>query len=194
MAGRPKIFDEEIVIKKAANVFWEKGYEAASAEELLKAMGIGKGSFYLSFKGGKKELYEKAIRQFANNLLVNMNNDLASADNGIDYLKRLFLGMSETADNDNAKGCFMGNALVEMSVKDEYTKILVAGLLSNLEEIFTKAIQKAKNQGQFKSSLNAELLGLHLINLWNGLNVTRRMYPNGESVKELIKLNLKVLE
>ena len=54
MAGRPKIFDEQEVISKASQIFWEKGYEAASAEELLKAMGIGKGSFYLFFKGGKK--------------------------------------------------------------------------------------------------------------------------------------------
>jgi len=54
MAGRPKIFDEQDVINKAIEVFWGKGYEAASADELLKAMNIGKGSFYLSFRGGKR--------------------------------------------------------------------------------------------------------------------------------------------
>ena len=45
MAGRPKIFDEKDVIRKASAVFWKKGYEASSAEELLAAMQMGKGSF-----------------------------------------------------------------------------------------------------------------------------------------------------
>ena len=65
MAGRPKIFEEKDIINKAIEVFWTKGYEAASSDDLLAAMGIGKGSFYLAFKGGKKELYEKSLEQFS---------------------------------------------------------------------------------------------------------------------------------
>lgn len=55
MAGRPKIFDEREAIQNATEIFRNKGYDTASAEELLNAMGIGKGSFYLAFKGGKQE-------------------------------------------------------------------------------------------------------------------------------------------
>ncbi|WP_390453127.1 TetR/AcrR family transcriptional regulator, partial [Chryseobacterium sp. Alg-005] len=65
MAGRPKIFDEQEAIQKATEVFRNKGYDTASADELLSAMGIGKGSFYLAFKGGKQELYIRSIKQFA---------------------------------------------------------------------------------------------------------------------------------
>jgi TetR/AcrR family transcriptional repressor of nem operon len=52
MTGRPKTFDERAVIERAQRVFWRRGYSAASTDELLAAMGIGKGSFYLAFPGG----------------------------------------------------------------------------------------------------------------------------------------------
>ncbi|MBP1223835.1 TetR/AcrR family transcriptional regulator [Flavobacterium sp. 1355] len=194
MAGRPKIFDEQTVIAKAANIFWEKGYEASSSEELLKAMGIGKGSFYLFFKGGKKELYEKSLQYFANNLLVTIQKEIDKSDDTIQYLKDLFLSIADSSNILKAKGCFMGNSLVEMAAKDEYTRKLVSKLLKDLEVIFTATIQKAKDQNKLKTNLSAALLGNHLLNLWNGLNVTRRMYQEDQTLKELINLNLEILK
>lgn len=194
MAGRPKIFDEQEVIAKAAQVFWEKGYEAASAEELLKAMGIGKGSFYLFFKGGKKELYEKALHQFAANLLSRLRKEIKASDNPFEYLKSFFLELSGGAATHKAKGCFMGNALVEMAAKDEYTGKLVAKLLFELEKIFTDAIQTSKEKGIIKTDKSAALLGSHLLNLWNGVNVTKRMNLDDAALTALIKFNLEIIE
>ena len=194
MAGRPKIFDEQEVIAKAAQVFWEKGYEAASAEELLKAMGIGKGSFYLFFKGGKKELYEKALHQFAANLLSRLRKEIKASDNPFEYLKSFFLELADGATAHKAKGCFMGNALVEMAAKDEYTGKLVAKLLFELEKIFTDAIQTSKEKGIIKTDKSAALLGSHLLNLWNGINVTKRMSRDDAALTALIKFNLEMIK
>lgn len=194
MAGRPKIFDEQEVISKASQIFWEKGYEAASAEELLKAMGIGKGSFYLFFKGGKKELYEKSLHQFAANLLSRLRREIAESENPFEYLKSFFLELSNSAVIDKAKGCFMGNALVEMAAKDQYTGKVIARLLFELEKIFIDVIQTSKNKGIIKTDKSAELIGSHLINLWNGINVTRRMDMDDASLAALIKFNLEMIE
>lgn len=60
MRGRPSTFDHDRVMKKAQQVFWEKGFAATSLEDLLNAMDMGSGSFYNTFKGGKKELFSKA--------------------------------------------------------------------------------------------------------------------------------------
>ncbi|SHL76373.1 TetR/AcrR family transcriptional regulator [Flavobacterium saccharophilum] len=193
MAGRPKIFDEQEVISKAAQVFWEKGYEAASAEELLKAMGIGKGSFYLFFKGGKKELYEKSLQQFASNLLSRLRKEIAESQNPFEYLKTFFLELSDGANVHKAKGCFMGNALVEMAAKDEYTRKMIAKLLFELEEIFVDVIQTSKDKNVIKTDKSAELLGSHLLNLWNGINITKRMNMNDASLAALIKFNLDMV-
>jgi TetR/AcrR family transcriptional repressor of nem operon len=61
MRGRPAIYDNREILEKSQHVFWTKGYTATSLEDLLQAMGMGIGSFYNAFKGGKKELFRKAI-------------------------------------------------------------------------------------------------------------------------------------
>ena len=42
--GRPKIFDEDLALRSAVDVFWTKGYDGTSIKDLTKAMGINSPS------------------------------------------------------------------------------------------------------------------------------------------------------
>jgi len=193
MAGRPKIFEEKDIINKAIEVFWTKGYEAASSDDLLAAMGIGKGSFYLAFKGGKKELYEKSLEQFSSLYKERMLNAIDESEDVISFLRDFFTGMVDDSELKKSRGCYIGNALTQMSNSDSDTKLIAARLLRDTEEIFTSVIKEAQNTGKLKTTERPEILGRYLINLWNGVNITRRMHPNDESLKDMIRLNLQVL-
>ena len=61
--ARPREFDEDRVIEVLTRVFWEKGYEATSMQDLVKATGLLKGSLYGAF-GDKKALYMKVWESF----------------------------------------------------------------------------------------------------------------------------------
>jgi len=194
MAGRPKIFNEEQVIDKATEVFWDKCYDAASADDLLQAMGIGKGSFYLSFKGGKQELYEKSLKQFGEKFYTLFQEKLSESADKIAFLKRFFLSMADVPSMDKRRGCYLGNALVQLSNKDEKAKETAAKLLTNLQKVFAQTIHEAQENGALNTTENPEILGWYLSNLWNGINVTRRMEKSPEVLRNLIELNLKILE
>lgn len=194
MAGRPKIFNEKEVIDKAVEVFWQKGYEASSSDELLAAMGIGKGSFYLAFKGGKKELYEKSLEQFSEIYDQNMRQAIAESNDPVSFIKDFFIGLIDDSETRQANGCYLGNALIEMSNSDAYLKKLAARLLIIMESVFTDLIRDAQEKGLLTTREKPEILGKYLINLWNGINVTRRMYPGNQELKEMVKLNLQILK
>src|ERR1700744_5958557 len=104
MAGRPKIYEEEAVIEKAIDVFWGKCYDAASADELLEAMGIGKGSFYLNFKGGKQELYERSLKQFAEKFHKEIQQEMERSGDEIGYIKKLFLSAADSSPAQKNRG------------------------------------------------------------------------------------------
>lgn len=60
---RLREFDREEVLLAAMRVFWEKGYEAASLNDLTSAMAIQRPSLYLAF-GDKEQLFEQALRKY----------------------------------------------------------------------------------------------------------------------------------
>ena len=62
--GRPRSFDRDEVLDAAVLVFWDKGYDGASIEDLTLAMGINRPSLYSTF-GNKKQLFTQAIDRYA---------------------------------------------------------------------------------------------------------------------------------
>ena len=59
--GRPRTFDREQALKSAMDVFWARGYDGATLEELQAAMGgIAPPSFYAAF-GSKDQLFREAV-------------------------------------------------------------------------------------------------------------------------------------
>src|SRR2546421_11571470 len=61
--ARHKEFDRDETLQKAMEVFWSRGYEAASIEDLVKHMGINRQSLYDTF-GDKHRLYLLALDRY----------------------------------------------------------------------------------------------------------------------------------
>ena len=137
MSGRPKIFDEEEVIDKAIEVFWKNGYEASSTEILLTAMGIGKSSFYLAFKGGKQELFERAMEQRSAKALARLEKEFQESTHKVESLKQMFFSIINVKSPRLSNGCFFGNTVAELSNVNSPLKEKAAELLLKLEKLFT---------------------------------------------------------
>jgi AcrR family transcriptional regulator len=62
--GRPRTFDRDQALKSAIEVFWARGYDGATLEELQAAMGgIAPPSFYAAF-GSKDRLFREAVGRY----------------------------------------------------------------------------------------------------------------------------------
>jgi TetR/AcrR family transcriptional repressor of nem operon len=193
MSGRNRIFDEKEVIDKAIALFWTQGYEASSTDGLLAAMGIGKGSFYHAFPGGKQELFEKAMEQFNNKGISRLRKDLLAGAAPIARIRAFFLEIADGSKAEHERGCFFGNTIAELSVINTPLKNKAVKLLRQLEQLFYEALQSAQEQGALPAKEDPAVLARYLLNLWNGLNITRRMYPDAALLKPLIEMQLKIL-
>lgn len=193
MAGRPKHYSDEELIDRAIEVFWEKGYNAASAKDLLKAMDIGQGSFYRSFPGGKKELYQKSLNRFFDKSNKQFEKGLSESQDPKQFIIDFFLKVTERSTAARMNGCYLGNAVVEQSNLDKDTKKISSDLLMKLKESFKRAIVKAQKNGTIDAKKCPHALSEQLLNLWNGINVTQRVNPKSPKVKAIIESSLQIL-
>jgi TetR/AcrR family transcriptional regulator, transcriptional repressor for nem operon len=191
-AGRPKVFIEEEALDKAIEVFCVKGYEASSTEDLLNAMKMGKGSLYHTF-GSKRELFDKALDHYIDDYLVKFDKELEENDKPLKMIKDFILNVAIDNLDKHKRGCFIGNSVVGLSGTDPEMAKRAAGKLKAIEEVFFIHIRRAQVNGVLKTKESARILARHLITLWNGLNITRRMYPDPKALRELIEFQLAIL-
>lgn len=60
---RPREFDMQQVLERAANVYWNKGWDATITADLERATGLKRGSLYNAF-GDKRGLYLAALQYY----------------------------------------------------------------------------------------------------------------------------------
>ena len=65
--GRPRSFDEQEAVDRAAALFAELGYEGTSVDDLVRSLGVHRGSLYSTF-GSKRALYLRVLREHVERL------------------------------------------------------------------------------------------------------------------------------
>lgn len=190
MAGRHRTFDEHEVLDLATEVFWTKGYESTTTEDLLAAMGLNKGSLYNAF-GSKKELFQRVVTYYSKKVFSELEQLIDNSDTPIEEVLNMFRNVCDPNDpNQHSKGCFFGNAVSELASIDRELEKQAIEKLRVLEALFQKALDKAKDLAQLHKDYDTAQTARYLINVWNGINVTRRMYPDRRDLEPVLKVSL----
>jgi TetR/AcrR family transcriptional repressor of nem operon len=193
MAGRPSLFDQEKVLDKATDLFWTRGYEATSLDDLLAVMKMGKSSFYHAF-GSKKELFEKVMDRFVNEAMQRLVADLPTHRQPMERIRVFFREIAGSETARHKKGCFMGNTIVELTNNEKSLSTRAVHRLEKMEGLFLHYIRLAQASGELKTKEDPVVLARYLQTMWNGLNITRRIHPDAAVLLPLIELQLQVLK
>ncbi len=78
MAGRPRSFDSDAVLRTVMLEFWKNGYDGVSIAELCAATGLTAPSLYAAF-GDKDALFAKAVALYSEHLDESLDADLSAA-------------------------------------------------------------------------------------------------------------------
>ena len=192
MAGRPKIFDEQEALNDAINIFWEKGFDATSMDDLMRAMGVQRGSFYHTF-GSKKSLFINAFTQYETMSFDELRRQLNASKTPMKVIKSIFYTLADCSIEEHNKGCFAGNTITALSNIDAELTEIANNHLKKMENIFFEQIKASQASGELTIKTDARLLSLSLINLWNGLNITRKIYPSKKDLKAFVDFQLAIL-
>ena len=150
--GRTAKFDREQVIENAMNVFWARGYHAASMSDLKEAMDLQPGSIYGAF-GSKDELFLLCLESYSAAARARFAAFSESSETEREAFEKIFNAMIDQMEGDKeCRGCLMINTLVELSSHDHSAGVAARGYLKKNQDFFAKLLKKAKASGELSSS------------------------------------------
>ncbi|MCX5380585.1 TetR/AcrR family transcriptional regulator [Streptomyces sp. NBC_00091] len=191
--GRPKQFDPETAVEQAMQVFWRQGYAATTPQDLVDALGIGKGSLYNAF-GSKHALFELALRRYRDKqaqALVELLGGDGPAKERLRGALRLLTEMDLT--DPDRRGCMGINTAAELAGADAVASELVRRMFDRTEEAFRALVEEGQRSGEIAPGRDARAVASMLLSTLIGLRLLGRLAEGPERLDRVVDATLDSL-
>jgi TetR/AcrR family transcriptional repressor of nem operon len=191
--ARNREFDINEALTSAMGLFWLNGYSNTSIDTLLDSMNIGKGSFYQAFDN-KRDLYLQTLELYKNQSRY-FFEEISSNGKGINRLKNYFISLIDEMYKEDfvQRGCFLCNASIENSGKDnEITEIVSSGykeVIDKLQEI----VEESQTIGEIRKDLKPEDTAHWLFSSSYGLLMLAKSDFKKDKIKKIAMDTINIL-
>ncbi|QDG76625.1 TetR/AcrR family transcriptional regulator [Labrenzia sp. PHM005] len=179
MAGRPKSYDKDTAMEAFVDVFWSKGFDATSIDDLQAAAGIKRGSFYAAF-GGKDEVFQAALQRYWDEVTEPGLSSLTSNKSPLDSLAEFIRHIGAFMSANTFRGCLLLSSAVAKT-EPQTVKGAVAEHMTQMEIHLKSHLEKDLD-------LNAagpdciEAITAYVLTVLMGLNALARTGHDGKTI------------
>lgn len=191
---RSKEFNPDEALEKAMQVFWHKGYEATSMEDLLTAMDLNRGSLYNTF-GDKRQLFLKVIDRYCNCFVRPRFSFLDQPGPALQALQTFMHTMIDGALADpQRRGCLIANTIMELAPHEQDIAKTLNRTLTMGEDAFFKILSRAKEQGELAKGKDPRTLARFLVAMMQGTVVMIKAGAPAKAVKQSVETALSIVD
>lgn len=169
--GRPASFDREQLISQVMELFWERGYNNLSLNEVARATGLTRASLYNAF-ATKEALFLEVIEQYLAESSEKILEDIGDDDPVGPALYRMFEKICQhLAADSKHRGCLAVNCMTEQLPDNTEVGAALAKMQNRKRLLFRKVIQKATAQQELPDDTDVEVIANMLQTFMNGLSL-----------------------
>ena len=190
--GRSKEFEEDIVLQKAMELFWEQGYEKTSISDLVEHMGIHRRSLYDTF-GDKHTLFLKSIDLFGEFINSRLKSEISRAETAKQALQFIFDFVIE-GNEDRPLGCLFVNSATELAPRDKEVDEKTEEAFMQTEHLLADLIRKGQQTGEFTCDYDAEVLAESIHNTLLGIRVLARTSASKDKLHRIADFSVAILK
>jgi TetR/AcrR family transcriptional regulator, transcriptional repressor for nem operon len=191
---KAKQFDEANVLQKARDVFWKKGYNGTSMDELVKATGLSRSSIYATFTD-KHGLYQKTLQHYQLTQQEQLITAVSQNINGRKKIECFFKKAVEDSLNDKQrKGCFMLNSTTELANIDKTVSKTALDNMDAMESMFQTWVKEGQTSGDISKRFTARAIARHLFSSINGIKLVAQTKADKATLQDILQLSLSVLD
>ena len=158
------------ILRTGAQLVRENGFNNTGLNDILKAAGIPKGSFYYYFKS-KEDFGLKMIEYLHSGISKAFYGYLAEESDTppLELLRTFFAEFRESFMSDNKKcGCPIGNISQEMAATNPRFREKLHAVFSDIMKPVSLCLDRAVEMGDLDSSIDTAELAEFIINSWQG--------------------------
>lgn len=180
--GRPRSFDRDDALHRAMMLFWEKGFQGTSMNELTAAMGINAPSLYAAF-GSKDALYREAMALYEEGDGVELGRQIAEAPSARaaieTYLMRsaaLFTRPGKPA------GCMVVLSVIHGAGTSPQTSAALRDARAEAQAVIETRLRRAVEAGELPATCDPAGIASFYITVQQGMSIRAR---DGATLPEL---------
>ena len=179
--ARHKEFNRDKALDSALATFRKNGFGATTTDDLRLAMGIGRQSFYDTFKG-KRETYLEALRKYNSDRVHGYFEIFRQSGSPLKALEGMLTSISVESPKHRALSCLGVSSICEFGSSDAEISSINGAAASSIKSVLEKLILEAKNKKEIRSSLDPKKTAFYLLSVSSGMRVSARA---GASPEEL---------
>ena len=181
-------------LDKAMNLFWERGYQHTSMEDLVQHTGVSRYGLYGTF-GNKDDIYRQALMRYTEMMKDEMQKHLRKPGAGRRELEAYFNYIGEFIASDaGQRGCMVCNTANELAPHDPEMAAHMKTLWDNLRELLEQVIAQGQKDGDIRGDIPAHDLTMVLFTMEQGMAGLHRIGWTVEDLTPCFRTYLKFLD
>jgi AcrR family transcriptional regulator len=178
--GRPRAYDPDTALDRAAELFWTNGFDETTLDDLSEAMGMRRPSIYLAF-GDKKALFLRALEHFRDTTAGAPVRAFVDADSIREALDAFFGEVVEYMTVDESHlGCLLGNIAPATTLPD--VRSFLESNLAVTEARIAERLSAAVSSGELPSDYSAAQGARRAVNAMLSLGARARLGGSRENL------------
>lgn len=138
--GRPRSFDPQVALQGITDVFWTKGFAAASLDDLTAATRLNRPNLYGAF-GDKAGMYREALAAVSDMMRRGLDRTLSGDGPLRDRLEAFFRdAVAIYTAGGEARGCIVMCTAPGESVEDPGVREILTATIESLDQAFSQAL------------------------------------------------------
>lgn len=193
-AGRPRQFDPPTALSQAMELFWSRGYDGTSLQELLAVTGLSRSSLYQTF-GGKHQLFERCLDCYREMVTTGMWERLQEASSGRAFIEdSLRRTLAEQRAPGGPRGCLVLNTATEFGHRDADVSRRVRAGIDSFRDVFAEGVRRGQADGSITSQDHPERLAAYLVAGMGGLRTLVKADESEERIQAALETTLQALD
>lgn len=178
----------ENIIKKAAELFNQKGYSGVSMSDIMRATGLQKGGIYNHFQS-KEELALSALDLAFSLVNQRFINALKGKTHAIERLQAITsVYLSFVVDEPPLPGgCPILNTAIESDDTNSVLRVKTEQTMNNWRQLICQIIEKGIAEGEISQTVEADMVATIVISNLEGALMMSQLYKKHIHMERSIK-------